>query len=110
MPTYADLERRYDGAIPEHLLKAAHHGSALAARIADVETTIRFFRSEIVEFTASAHRWRARGAEDRVAENVAYLRDCLADWRAARKELAWFKGEKAQRANATNFFNILDQV
>ena len=110
MSSYANLERRYDGAIPESLLKAARHGSALAAKIADVETTIRFFRSEIVEFTASAHRWRERGAENRVADNISYLRHCLADWRAARKELARLKGEQAQRAHAANFFNILGQV
>ncbi len=110
MLTYADLERRYDGAIPQSLLKAARHGSALAAKIADIETTIRFYRSEIVEFTASVHRWRERGAENRVADNVSYLRHCLADWRAARKELASLKGEQAQRAHATHFFKILGQV
>ena len=110
MLTYSELEQRYDGAIPQSLLKAARNGSALAASIADAETAIRFNRTEIVEFTASAHRWRERGAEDRAADNVAYLRHCLIDWRAARRELASLKGELAQQAHAADFFNILGRV
>lgn len=82
-----ELERRYDGPIPESELRALRFGSALAADIADARREIAFFRELIVR-TRRAGKERRHRDRSSTSAGHADLHSYLASWRERRQRLA----------------------
>ena len=105
--TYADLERRYTGPIPQEALDRLRYGSSLNAEIAETEGTIAFYRDQIVRMRPSAKRWRARGNLGMARLNIADSWFYLRQWRALRARLAELRGANAAVQGAGRFFDAL---
>ena len=106
-PTYADLERRFDGPIPQEALDRLRYGSATNAEIAHTEDSLAFFRSEIVRMCRSAKKWFARGNLDMARSNIADSWLYLREWRALRRRLNDLRGTDAAVKGAGQFFDTL---
>ena len=107
-PSYADLERRYDGPIPQEALDRLRYGSATNAAIAETEGLIAYYRAEICRMRRSAKKWFARG-------NLEMTRNCMDDswlylrgWRALRARLKDLRGTGAAVKGAGRFFDGLN--
>lgn len=109
-PTYADLERRFNGPIPQHLLDALKHGSATNAEIVRVEDSIFFYRGEIVRKRRSAKKWRALGNLEMVRRNMTDSRLYLREWRKLRRHLKDLRATAASLKGAKRVLSLISQV
>jgi hypothetical protein len=83
-----ELERRYDGPIPESALRALSFPSERAERISDARREMAVFRELIVCTRRAARDRRERAAERTTEAARADLRIYFACWRARRRRLA----------------------
>ena len=107
-PTYADLERRYNGPIPQEALDRLRHGSATKAEIARVEDSIAFFHGEKTRAERSARRWLERGNVEMHDRNLADVELYKREWRKLRARLKDLRGTDAAVKGAGRFFDVLD--
>ena len=116
-PTYADLERRYNGPIPKEALDRLRHGSGLKAEIAGTEDSIAFYRAEIIRMRRSAKKWFARGNLDMARQNIGDSWLYLREWRKLRAHLKELRADpkadahaRAERAQLLNAKRVLDMI
>ncbi len=108
--TYADLERRFDGPIPQPAPDAIRHGSATNAAIVRTKDSLAFFRGLIMRAGPSARTWRALGYEKMVEQNIGDGWFYLREWRVLRRRLNDLRGTDAAVANAAQVFDQINQV
>ena len=106
--TYADLERRYDAAIPQDALDRLRHGSATKAAIVRTEDSIVFFRDLIMRTGPSARKWRIRKNEKMVKQNIGDGWLYFREWRKLRARLNDLRGTSAAVKGAGRFFDALN--
>ena len=109
-PTYADLERRYSGPIPQEALDRLRHGSATKAEIIRVQDSIAFFYGEIKRMRRSAKRWFERGNLEMARHNIADSWLYLREWRALRRRLKELRGTDAVVKGAGRVLGHISQV
>lgn len=87
----ADVERKFDGALPQSTLAAIRHGSAIRAQLADHEGQLEFYRDMLLKSVRSGKEWFRRGqlanAESCRKDGWIYL----AGWRHHRKVVEGIK-------------------
>ena len=71
-----ELERRYDGAVPQRLKDIVIHGSRLKADIAEVENLVKFYTEQVLFHERAANSWLAAagGHAQRRAHNLGMAR------------------------------------
>ena len=106
--TYADLERRYNGPIPQEALDRLRYGSSLNAEIAKIEGLIAYYRGQIVRMRRSAKKWFARGNLEMARQNMNDSWFYLREWRALRRRLNELRGTDAAVKGAGRFFDALN--
>ena len=106
-PTYGDLERRYDAAIPQAALDSVRYGSAPAAEIVRVEDSLHFFKGECRRMLRSARKWLLRGNVEMHDRNRTDAQLYLDEWKALRAALNDLRGTGAAVKGAKRFFDAL---
>ncbi len=100
LPALAELERRYDGPIPEPLLRAAGLGSAALAELLLAEGQARFFKGMAQGQIAIIRRRRKEGSlYPGLVADLVFYRQRWRDWRRRVRALSRaFEGEAAPAA------------
>ena len=106
--TYADLERRYTGPIPQEALDRLRYGSSLNAEIARVEDEMHFFRRLHGRTIASVSDWLTRDNHEMHDANRRDAALYFRQWRALRARLPELRGTNAAVKGAGRFFEALD--
>ena len=85
MTTLADLERKYEGAIPADQLRALRYPSALHAQLEEYRGQVEFYRGMVLQNVKSSKEWLKRGQlnNSRSCAKDAWL--YLRGWRHHRK-------------------------
>ena len=109
-PTYADLELRYNGPIPQEALDRLRYGSETEAEIARTEDLVVYFRAEILRMRQYAKKWFQRG-------HIEMTRNCMNDswlylreWRALRRRLSELRGTGAAVKGAGHVLGLISEV
>ena len=106
--TYADLERRYTGPIPQEALDRLRYGSSLEAEIVRVEDEMHFFRRLHSRTISSVSDWLTRDNREMHDANRKDAALYFRQWRALRARLTELRGTNAAVQGAGRFFDALD--
>ena len=108
--TLEELERKYDGRIPQEELDILRHGSRQGAEIAKLEDSMWLLLGEYRRARRSARKWLLRGnleMHDRNRSNAAL---CRVQWKHANGRRNMLRADVAAFANAARAFDLINQV